>query len=87
MGPYQVDIRLGDCSHTDLVIGSGEEGSKRAGERNRAVTGGTANGHSYLQQQAHTSVTLVNLNDNGCEYPKYKKGAHKLDRITMLENE
>lgn len=50
VGPYQVDIWLGDGSHTDLVIGSGEKGSKRAGKHNRAVSGGTANGHTHLQR-------------------------------------
>lgn len=50
VGAHQVDISLGDGSHTDLVIGSGEESSKCAGKSNSAVTGGTANGNSHLQQ-------------------------------------
>ena len=65
MGPHQVDICLGDGSHTDLVVGSGEEGSERAGKRYRAVAGGTADGHAHLQQQATTSVTRVSLKDSG----------------------
>lgn len=51
MGPHQVDISLGDGSHTDLVIGSGQESSKCAGKSNGTVTGGAADGNSYLQQQ------------------------------------
>lgn len=50
VGAHQVDIRLGDGSHTDLVIGSGEESSERAGKSNGTVTGGAADGDSHLQQ-------------------------------------
>lgn len=59
--PHQVDIGLGDGSHTDLVIGSGEEGGERAGKRNCAVTGGTANSNSDLSEQEKTSRIQVRL--------------------------
>lgn len=49
MGAHQVDVGLGDGSHTNLVVGSGEERSKSAGKCNGAVTGGAADGNSYLQ--------------------------------------
>lgn len=65
VGADQVHIGLGDGSHTDLVIASGEEGGKRAGKCNRAVPGGAANGHSHLQQQVKTSVSITL--DNGSE--------------------
>lgn len=45
----QVDIRLRNCSHADLVIGTRKESSKRAGKWNRAITSGTTNCHTCLQ--------------------------------------
>lgn len=50
MGAHQVDIGLGDGSHTDLVIGSGQESSECAGKSNSSVTGGAADGNSHLRQ-------------------------------------
>lgn len=55
MGAHQVDVGLGDGSHADLVIGSGEESSKCAGKSHGALTGGAADGNSDLRQQKDVS--------------------------------
>lgn len=60
VGTHQVDIRLGDGSHTDLVIGSGEESSECAGKSNGTVTGGAADGNSYLQQPGEIFKCISN---------------------------
>lgn len=52
--PHQVNVGLGDGSHTDLVIGSGQERGKRAGECDRAIACGTANGNTDLQWTERT---------------------------------
>ena len=52
MGAHKVYIGLGDGGHADLVISSGEEGSKSAGKRHGAVSGGTADGNTDLQAAA-----------------------------------
>lgn len=46
--PHQVDIGLRNGSHTDLIIGSGEERCKGAGKCNSAITRSTADSNSYL---------------------------------------
>lgn len=88
MGPHQVDISLGDGAHTDLVIGSGQESSECAGKSNRTVTGGTADGNSYLQQQGRhqqykfiltTEALSLKLLTNDKQFPEAQ--------IIMLENE
>lgn len=55
---HQVDVGLGDGRHADLVVGSGEEGSERAGERHRAVTCSAANGDAHLQQRSKERESL-----------------------------
>lgn len=52
VGPHKVDIGLRNGSHSDLVIGSGEEGRKRADKYHSAVSSSAANCHSHLQQQS-----------------------------------
>lgn len=44
----QVDIRLGDRCHTDVVVSTSKESSKSAGEWNGAITSSTTNGHAHL---------------------------------------
>lgn len=56
---YEVDVRLRDGSHTNLIIGSGEECGECAGKCNHTVTGGTADGHAHLQL---LTVPLVSPN-------------------------
>lgn len=46
--PGQVDVRLRDGGHSDVVVGPGQEGSEGAGKRHCAVSRGTANRHAHL---------------------------------------
>ena len=61
VGAHQVNVGLGDGSHADLVVGSGEEGCERAGEGDGAVAAGTADGHAHL----HTGERAVELEVRG----------------------
>lgn len=52
MGTGKVDVRLGDGSHADLIIGPGEEGGECAGKCYSSVPGGTTNGNTDLESKA-----------------------------------
>lgn len=52
VGTGKVDVRLGDGSHADLIIGPGEEGGECAGKCYSSVPGGTTNGNTDLESKA-----------------------------------
>ncbi len=43
----EVDIREGDCPHTDLIVCSGHKGGKRGHEWHSSPPGGGSYSHSY----------------------------------------
>ena len=47
MRPHQVDVGLWDGSHTDLIISTAEERSKRAGKYNVAIPAGSSDAHTH----------------------------------------
>lgn len=74
MGPHQVNVGLGDGSHTDLVIGSGQERGKGAGECDCAIARGTANGNADLQRT-----------ENGVSQSSFTDGEiHEVDEWTDI---
>lgn len=48
MGATQVYVALGDGSHSQLVVGSSEEGGEGAGEHHVTIPHRTADRHTHL---------------------------------------
>lgn len=51
VGATEVDVAFWDGSDAQLVVGTGEEGSKSAGEHNVPLTGSTSHGNTDLQKK------------------------------------
>ena len=69
----EVDVRLGDGSHANLVVCAAEEAGESAAESNSAVTSCAADRHSnhvlLRNETLHETVRIRFLHENIHEFP------------------
>ena len=69
----EVDVRLGDGSHADLVVGAAEEAGESAAEGDSAVTSRAADRHSnhvlLRDETLHETIRIRFLHENIHDLP------------------